>query len=274
MFPKSSVGKCIFVMLQDGRGHSLIPMASYFDMSGKLEDTPWLVLAGIAADDSVWAKFSKEWDAILKAHPLKPRYIHMREAVHRQGEFDWRKGWTDQMVQDLVGQFLMLLSHADKKRLKMSYCAIDMDAYRRLKKLGVSLLDPLEICNLNCPEIVLNWYVVKWPGVIDCAHFFFDIGEPFKTPFEEKWTKMINQVVDSIAEKEFWQLIKTVTTIGDKEGNPPIQAVDVLAYGLYRNLSAASGKPYQNMANIVLQCIPSIGNVWDEQTLRVNYENK
>jgi hypothetical protein len=258
----------------EARKGALIPVAAYFDMSGQPQNSRWLVLAGVVAEDSVWAAFSYEWRSILNAHPLKPKYIHMREAVQRIAEFSWRKGWTDAKVQHLVGELLRLLSHTDKKRLKMCFCAIDMDAYRRLKEEGVNLYDSVEICNLNCPEIVLHWYAVKWPGVIDSAHFFFDIGEPFKAPFEDKWSQMKNQLAEPTAQREFWQLIKSVTAVGDKESNPPIQAADVFAYGLHRHFSAEKDKPYRHMADIVLGCIPSIGNVWDEKKLREKCEIK
>jgi hypothetical protein len=164
-------------MLQDGKGHALIPVATYFDMSGQLEKSKWLVLAGIAADDDVWDDFCQKWKVILDSHPLKPKYIHMREAVPRVKEFHWKNGWTDAKVQHLVGELLKLLSRADKKRLKMSFCAIDMDAYRKLQDEGLDMVPCVDICNQNCPEIVLSWWTVKWPGVIDSLHFFFDIGE-------------------------------------------------------------------------------------------------
>jgi hypothetical protein len=35
----------------------------------------------------------------------------------------------------------------------------------------------------------LAGFTAGWPGIIDSAHFFFDQGEPFKDPFEQRWEK-------------------------------------------------------------------------------------
>jgi hypothetical protein len=243
-------------------------------MSGGMKNMPYVTLAGIAAEDSVWADFGDQWRKILNAHPLKPAYIHMREAVPLQREFSMHKGWSNQLVANLVAELLILLSHLDKNRLKMFFCAIDMDAYRKLQNEGLSMDSPVDICNQRCIENVLNWYVVKWPGVIESAHFFFDESEPFREPFEKKWEREKNCKVDPSGKDHFWQIIKTVTTAGNKQDHPPTQAADVLAYAINRDLTSTEDRPYRYHASIMLQTIPGLGGVWNEDRIRREYEKR
>ena len=118
-------------MLRDGREHLLVALESYFDMSGGFKNVPYVVVVGAAAEDFVWAEFDKKWRNVLDSHPLKPSYLHMREAAHLEGEFSGHKGWTDTKVLALVNQMLGLLSALDKKRIKIFFCAIDM-SFRRV----------------------------------------------------------------------------------------------------------------------------------------------
>jgi hypothetical protein len=85
----------------------------YLDGSGKLHEGR-LTLAAFAAPDEIWARIENDWRAVLDAHPLTPRYIHMKELCPLKGEFSADKGWTQEASFSLLNQMLLLFQLLDK----------------------------------------------------------------------------------------------------------------------------------------------------------------
>ena len=269
--PRSSLGRCLSSILQDGKEHLLIALESYLDASGNIKNVPYLTLAGMAADDLLWADFNRQWGNMLNSHPLRPNYMHMREAEKLEGEFRQDKGWTNKKVNQLVGDLLIYLSHLDKKKFRQFFCVIDMDAHRKLEQEGIPLDDPIDICNKGCPEIILGWYILDYPKlIIDSAHFFFDQTEPFEEPFKQKWIAEKERRVNVAAGDVFWSIIKTVTS-ADMRQHPPLQAADMLAWAVNRDLTSDADKPYRYLAGMMVEVIPTGAGIWDEKRLRARY---
>jgi hypothetical protein len=82
-------------------------MKGYFDGSGSRQ-SDYLVLSGAVATDGAWGDFEERWQSILDKHPLKPKYLHMKELSALQGEFSQGKGWTTELGNQLVTSFLMV----------------------------------------------------------------------------------------------------------------------------------------------------------------------
>jgi hypothetical protein len=268
-FPESSLGQCLSSFLSDGKEHVLIAFESFFDGSGSEKNAPFLTLAGMAADDSMWSEFNKGWNDILQSNDPPAVYMHMHEAMPLKEEFDQRKGWTNKKIYNLCYKLLKIMSEMDKTRFRQFLCTIDMDAYRKLESEGLKMDSPVEICS-KCPETVLSWYVTKYPGVIQNLHFFFDQGEPFKDVFEKTWIANKANVLGSHGADIFWGLLKTVTT-ADMRDHPALQAADMLAWSVNRDLTSKYDRPFKAWAHIMHQVIPTTGILWDENRLRNHY---
>jgi hypothetical protein len=192
----------------------------------------------------------------------------MKEASALDGKvFTWRNGWNRKKVESLVMALLEYLQTLDKQRFHQFACSIDLKACRKLRGEGFTIPDPVDICNGHCPESVLVWFVTSYPGVIGDAHYFFDNSEPFKVPFEERWTKEKQNVLDLSPRCHYWQLIKSVTTADMKE-HPALQAADLLAWASNRVLTAPDGAFAKHLEWIMKEIIPSSWIVFDEARLR------
>jgi len=269
-FPKNSPGERISSTFIDGEERLLIAFESYFDCSGGVKNTPYLTLAGMAADDSMWSEFNRGWNDILRSSNPPAAYMHMTEALTLRGEFDQKKGWSNQSIYKLAYKLLKFMSEMDKTKFRQFMCAIDMHAYRKLESEGIQMHGPIEICN-KCPETVLSWYVTKYPGVIQHLHFFFDQGEPFKEGFEQLWTSNKNNVLGSHGADIFWSLLKTISS-ADMRDHPALQAADMLAWSVNRGLTSKGDRPFKAWAHIMHQVIPTSGIIWNEERLRKHYE--
>jgi hypothetical protein len=261
----------------NGKGQALIALESYFDGSaypGDWRKGSLVTLAGFAADDSVWAEFDQEWRRILNDNSRRPAapYLHMREATKLKGPFTHRDGWNLQKVQFLVTDLLMYMQHVDKQRFRQFGCTIDLVAYRKLTEEGFSFNDPVDICNEFCPFVVLAWYATYYPGLIHSAHYFFDIEEPFKGPFEERWKEEKQNQLDVTGMREWWSVIKTVTTAEMRE-RPAMQAADLLAWSSNRRLAPKQDALFSHLESVMKSIIPSTWMVFDQQHLRERYKD-
>ena len=248
-------------------------MRAYLDSSGKLENG-YLTLAAIASTEEIWQQLEIEWDKIFGAHTPKASYVHMREIVHQNDGFDRRLGWNDDNAFGLSNKCLMYMSHLDKQRFRMFYCAIDLKAWRKLKAETYELPDPIEMCNSYCSETVLGWYFYHYPDVInpriDTVKYFFDQNEYFKKPFEEKWIRERSRAEKS-SQWSPWQMIKEVTAV-DMRNAPGIQAADIVAWAVNRENLVQHGKKAKYLGHIMRQVIPSLHVVWDETKMRQHFK--
>jgi hypothetical protein len=112
---------------------------------------------------------------------------------------------------------------------------------------------------------------VDYPGLIHSAHYFFDISEPFKAPFEERWKKEKDNQFDITGMREWWSVIKTVTT-ADMREKPAMQAADLLAWSTNRNYAGTSDSAFKHCEPVMKTIIPSSWVVFDEANLRSRYE--
>jgi hypothetical protein len=259
------------LQITDFWGYPPIALHSYFDgsYSGKSwREGDFVTLAGYAAEDSIWSDFDTEWNKILADDRVRPKadHLHMKYAAHLEGIFNWRNKWNLKKVESLLTDLLLYLQTLDKQRFHQFACSIDLSAYRKLLAEGWSIPDPVALCNGYCPEGALVWYLGIYPGVIDSAHYFFDVSEPFKGPFEALW-KREKQDLSPRPIAAYWQIIKSVTTIEMKD-RPPLQAADLLAWASNRVLTAPKDSFGVGLEPLMKEIIPSSWVVFDEKRFR------
>jgi len=251
----------------------LIAIRTYLDSSGKLENN-YLTLAAFFGPDEVWAEFETKWQEVLHNHVPRAEYIHMRELVRQLDGFDRAFGWTQKNCWELVIKCLMFIQHLDKQRFRMFYCAIDLEAWRKLKAETYQLPDPIELCNESCSEIIMKWYLVRYPDIIShlpALHYFFDRDEYFKQPFEDKWKAELAKLDASKGDWSVWSLVEEVSTVADMRKVPGIQAADVLAWAVNRENTAFGDLPGVSLSHIMRSVIPSGSIVWNEAKMREKF---
>lgn len=237
----------------------LIAIRAYLDSSGILDDN-YLTLAAFAGNDELWREFENEWNRILKNHVPPAKYVHMKELARQIDGFDWRLGWNMDNSFGLVIKCLMYVQHLDKKRFRMFYCAIDLAAWRKLKAETYQLPNPLELGNQFCSEMVMNWYLLMHPEVFDpesaAMHYFFDRGDIFKQPFEDKWKMETSNLDRSKGDWTIWSTIKEVCSV-DMKDVPGVQASDILAWSVNKENTAKGDVPGKMLSEIMRAVIPS-----------------
>lgn len=226
----------------------------------------------MAADDSVWAEFDRGWKDILSSHNPPAPYMHMKDAIPLNEPFTRSNGWDNRKVYHLIHKLIKFMSGMDKNKFRQFVCTIDMDAYRKLEASGIRMDTPLDICN-GCPEVILKWYIKDYPGIIEHLHFFFDQTEPFEDNFRKLWKAQKQNSFYPHGNDIFWGLIKTVTS-ADMRDRPALQAADMLAWSVNRDLTSTHDRPMKSLAYMMHQIIPTTGILWDEKRLRGQYEKK
>jgi hypothetical protein len=211
----------------------LIAMKAYFDGSGDLKKRDFVVLAGVAANDPLWASFDAKWREILDDRDPPAPYIHMREIVNGRKAFKPEMGWDEKKTSQLILDCLMYIQTLDKTDFRAFICTLDLGSYKYLVENGAKLPAILTFLSRFCPELVVKWYLEefeKWyPQEM---HFYFDQGEKFKGRFEERWTRGKKSSGRFL---NHWHLVKTVTT-ADMRDEPALQLADLIAWGQNRRL--------------------------------------
>jgi hypothetical protein len=275
---RSSLGDCIASWIH-GKENILIALESYFDGSniGGWEKGSLVTLAGYATDDEIWKSFDEGWNKVLNDDSRRPAadHLHMRKAAHFVPPFDHHHGWNMKRVGILITDLLEFVQTIDKKRFRQFACTVDLDDYRKVRNEGLVLDSSTENCILHCPRMMLAWYTLQYPGLIHSAHYFFDVDEPFKQPFEDMWKREKSDVLKPGASDMIWSVIKTVTTVTMKD-KPALQAADLLAWASNRSYVAQyKHEPisFGHLEPVMKQIIPSSWVVWDESKFRQHYRN-
>ena len=217
-------------------------LQSYFDDSGNssMQGDPYLTLAGLAAPDTCWDDFKKDWESTLKHHEAPERngipYFHAVEAFHGNGGFqDWdRSGDKEKVLNLFYGLTKVIHSHArdfgkSPKEIITFSCCVRFGAYEFTKKKIVEPKPIQYICFDHCLAIVLGY-----------AEFKADNnGNPLLVePFfghEDQFFHKLRKLYRDAAEKDH-ELAYRMNIPNAKDGRTlyPLQAADLLAWTLNR----------------------------------------
>jgi hypothetical protein len=211
----------------------LVAMKAYCDGSGSFESSKFVVLAGVAASEGVWAGFEENWNGILNARSPVAPYLHMKEIAAASGPFSDERGWTDLKRQQLLTDCLVYVQHLDKKLFRTFICSIDMQKYRTLVSEGKLLPSAVKICNHNVPQRIFGWYLKNFEQWISREiYYFFDQNERYKGPFENhvRKQKKLSRVSNA------WHMIRSVTSV-DMRFYTPLQLADLIAWAHQRKLN-------------------------------------
>src|SRR6266571_2753206 len=273
MRPQSIIGKCL-PWSTVHEGDILIALKIYLDRSGEV------VLSAIAADEHLWADLEPKWLGMLANRQPQASYLHMKEAISLRGNFTAEKGWDAQKVEQLLRDALLLILAVNKEQLCVFGCHLDLQAYRRLKKLRSISVDYTEICNDFVAEKVLAWQVERRKNSLltghssedDFLHYYFDQGEPFEGAFR-KWRDKNYRLAHHAKGFNYWALVKSITSSSMRH-TPGLQVADMLAWALNRSRTTGS---YSHMAEIMRQIIPHYISKMDAHRLLelygVNFEH-
>jgi uncharacterized protein DUF3800 len=230
-----------------GESRPLIAMNCYFDGSvgGQLDQ--WLTLGGFVATDPTWARFQKQWEAMLKdRYPIAP-YIHMTDIITGNDPFERRAGWTDCKVDRLISNAEGVLNSADKKTMCAFACSIDVTARKRLVAEGYKISDPAVICAEIGLGHLLTWY--RNTHGPERAHLFYDQNEPFIRSIRRRW--LIFNGKKSLP-NAFWESIANVQPVRMQD-TPAIQAADMVAWAVTRRLRDVPDDKWARLANSLIE---------------------
>lgn len=199
---------------------------SYWDVSGKIYDSPFLVMAGYVAPTPQWERFVEEWDEILKRENIK--VWHMTDFEAKQGKY---KGW-DQERSKRVYQTLI---ESIKKYISVGIAsAVEVKAFYE-HVIGEDLQrhfgeHPYKFCLLNCMAQVKRW--AEENEISERVVYVLESGdeghkEVFNTLYE---------FLNDEASCQYWRL-GPLTTVEKKDPAAiPCQAADILAWECRKEL--------------------------------------
>ena len=239
-------------------------MKAYCDGSGSFDTSNHVVLAGVAASESVWRDFSENWHRILcQRNPTAP-YLHMRELVHGQGAFADNHGWTEPKRHQLVMDLVMYVQHIDKKLFRSFICSIDMKKYRELDvRPELFMPTPVSILNAFVPTQMFKWFCdtfEQWESKE--IYYFFDQNERFKGAFEKQVLrrKKASRLSNS------WHMVKGIGSV-DMRDFPEMQLADLLAWSHHRKLNSNPDARWASVHVFTDAVLPYTRKDFDAQAL-------
>jgi len=242
-------------------------MRCYFDGSQGNDDRSgqWLTLAGYMASDAVWATFQKQWEAMLRnRYPIAP-YVHMCEMVANVDPFERIAGWTEERINQLVLDSLLILQDLDKHNFRSFTYSVDLTARKKLLAEGYEIHDPYDICAKSCVALAFEWHYDTRPHKAELSSIFFDRGEAFMASIRPEWLRE-KTPPGKVSLGSFWDWIVDIRDLDMRE-HPPIQAADVLAWARTRGLSKKERR-WRFLEEIMRQIIPSSSIKFGEIEMR------
>lgn len=218
----------------------VVALSLYIDDSGTAPDQSTAVAAGWIAKYPTWNFFNREWDKVRNVESHKFSVMHMAEFVYGDGEFeDWLLETKEAVLKKLFPIF--------HKRILRGFA------------LGVIKKDFDEIVP---PELRrqghtnhytyairrLMGFVHKWRHdnqIQEEIQYFFDFMDKHDPRRIE-----IENVLTTIGTPEqnfaFYGLRRDGFHFIDKDGIPPLQAADMLAWTVYRAMQHEVGENQVN----------------------------
>ena len=176
----------------------------------------------------------------------------------------------------LVMRAVSYLSHFDKTKIRMLYCAVDLDAWRRLASQKYTMLTPIDLCNEFCVAAPSRWHMNSYSDsdilevgssdAPDGIYFVFDRGEEFTASFRDKWKMEMDDFYER-GQISPWALINGISEAESRRVQG-LQAADVIAWSVNREATSSTGLPGVHLAEILKQVVPHTYLIWDEERLR------
>ena len=192
---------------------------AYFDESGKLDDQEFVVFAGCVASISDWQSLSDKWYGVLGS---QVRYIHMKEAMRKSGEFKHvKRKDRDEILVAAIELAIQRYAFSVHLSVKTS----------DFKTLGLRLRDRLKNPVYCCFEgMVLHLLhssaAIEKQSGRDYGHsfqLFCDSSEEYSCQILKLYHRL--RTLDKQVRDRFQCL-----TFAEDEHFPPLQVADIVAY--------------------------------------------
>ena len=222
-------------------------MKLYFDGSVGGRSNKWMTLAGFVATDRTWAKFQKQWEAMLRdRYPIAP-YLHMMDLMTGNDPFERVVGWTKEKTESFIDDSVSILRQTPTTELCAFACSIDTKAHERLSIEGLRMPKPAVICAEIGLGALLHWYTEKHE--IELAHLFYDRNERFIKSIRDRWLRAVPPKNKKLVTNElFWGRIANIQDVSMHD-EPGVQAADLLAWSMTRKLRNAPGDKWARLAD-------------------------
>jgi hypothetical protein len=148
-------------------------LVAYLDDSGTDAGSPYLVVAGFAANVEQWSKFTEEIAALDKKFEAPP--FHARDFEKAGVGYGPYSKWAKEKRQHYLNRFLGTI----RRRCYKSFgTLLEMAVYdqyiRRFPAIQEHFYAPFAFAAVNTMHAVLQWRDATYPGVP--ARFVFDTG--------------------------------------------------------------------------------------------------
>lgn len=247
------------------RGKTIAMFSAYFDESGTDEKSPVIVVAGWLANDKEWIKLSNKWQAVLAKYDLP--YFRMSKWQARQGPY---KTMTEKDWKQLIERLTAIIKkHTSIGIFGAFHRATYDEVLREIygKNYKTKFVKPYGVCAMRCMDTLRRW--MKSKSLDGPLAYVFEAGARYSGEFFESY---------KAAQKgsRFKQSYPGGISFYDKRVMLPLQAADILAYEMYRELKN-SIEGYPNPRREVLEDLRSVvplrGAFYDKVKLRKLIEN-
>lgn len=211
----------------------------YFDVSGKEENQKdkVIVVAGYLAEAEQWRDFSADWLKVLKEEKVPveknntlPEF-HATDFHARQGVFKDRNIWTDEKCGILYNKLIDIINTHTLYPVGM---AILLNDYRKLRTENPALVLAFQKVGSLAANLAF-WHCAQWAekhNYNDSISYIFDMGDSFRTEI----TKAHEMACKSKQMREKFRLKKGEIDFKDTEEYNPIQAADIIAWEIAKDI--------------------------------------
>lgn len=213
----------------------------YLDDSGIHDDSPYCVVAGLAAGANPWKRFDEQWKLLLEEHELDD--FHAKDFFKRGGLF-WK--WDDEKFYGFLDRMTSII-----RSLKLNVVGFAVDravfdslpeGFRRFLTGAGYDLDRMKMKGTGAPSKpyfhCLSWCLYKAAQLARHSeipiHVYCDQQthyEPLARSLFEEWKELEGVYGGRLTSIEF----------ASRRNHRPLQAADLVAHVLYRYTDAAWG---------------------------------
>lgn len=211
-------------------------LQAWIDDSGSEPQSTFFVLGGFVAQHDQWAAFSDQWQAVLDQSP-KLDYFKMNEAFRLRGQFDRRRGWTEEIRDRRIADFTdTIRAHA---MVRVSASIQHADYARYIASLPI----PVRKLAVDSPYVQLADQLILAVAVQGDLHglhqpcdFYLDEQQDFGAELVAHWTDF-KWLIETSGRPGLHKLIGSQPTFRDEKKFLPLQAADLYAWHVRDHLT-------------------------------------